>query len=93
MLTTTTDNSLTTLEKDSVYTAQSEQLATAIRQESRSFKLDLKKLYLYASVLGLVLVVCLLAVAVKNNDVLMLECLKALFIAGSLNLIRAFSIS
>lgn len=91
MLTTTAERSASALEKESLLVKRPGQ--TTVRQKSLPFDLSLKKLYRYASVLGVVLVICGLLIALKNDHVLMVECFKALLIAGSLNLIRVFSIS
>lgn len=93
MLTSTAEQSTPALENKSLLADHAGQLATAASQKSKVFKLDLKKLYLHTSVLGLVLIISGLMIAVSSQNVLMTECFKALFIAGSLNLIRAFSIS
>ncbi|MFD2515913.1 hypothetical protein ACFSRY_18725 [Pontibacter locisalis] len=93
MLTTTAERSAAAPEKESLQVQRPKQIPSTAKQKSQFFGLCLKTLYLYASVLGVVLVLCGLLIAVKNHNVLMVECFKALMIVGILNLIRVFSIS
>ena len=93
MLTSTAEQNTPTLENKSLLVDKAGQMATNANRKNSLFNIDLKKLYLHTSVLGLVLIICGLTIAISSHNILMTECFKALFIAGSLNLIRAFSIS
>ncbi|GAB3203994.1 hypothetical protein GCM10027293_36280 [Pontibacter aydingkolensis] len=93
MLTTTAEKSVPTLENEMHLVEQSIHSAITSSEKNQPLKSILKKLYLHVSVIGIVLVICILFIGVKNQDVIMIECFKALLIVASLNLLRAYSIS
>lgn len=93
MLTTTAEKSVLTPEKEDIQLKQQVLGTITAPQKKQTIKPKLKKIDLYVSVLGLVLVICFLLSAIKVQDVIKIEGYKALLAAGILNLIRILSIS
>jgi hypothetical protein len=93
MLTSTAEQRTPALENKDLLLGNSQQFSTANRHNNLSSTLTLKKLYLYASIVGLTLIICGLLLGIKNEHVILTEGFKALTIVGILNLLRAFSIS
>jgi hypothetical protein len=93
LTTTTTENSSLIPEAEDFVERGTKQCSDIAREKTLSFNLNLNKLYLYSSVVGIVLMIFGLLLAFKYQNVLMIECLKACLIIGILNIIRLFSIS